>query len=106
MEPLFVLKPVSAYDYFGAVSEATGIAVVIMGVYNAILWRYNPLEKAPRLGGHYSGHIQFNFSGKLEKKEVDVFIRQTVLTVTETIAFVPHFAYDAAGSITTVEGLL
>lgn len=80
-----ILKPTSAYDYFGVAGEAIGIAVIIMGVYNAILWRYNPLEKAPRLMGQYNGHIEYNFTGALESKPVNVIIKQTALTVTVKI---------------------
>jgi hypothetical protein len=80
-----ILKPISAYDYFGVASEAIGIAVIIMGVYNAILWKYNPLEKAPRLMGQYNGFIEYNFTGILESKPVNVIIKQTALTVTVKI---------------------
>lgn len=81
----FILRPISAYDYFGAVGETIGITVILMGVYNAILWRYNPLEKMPRLMGKYSGHIEFNFTGTLESKAVNVIIKQTALTVSVKI---------------------
>lgn len=81
-----ILKPTSAYDYFGAAGEAIGIAVIIMGVYNTILWRYNPLEKAPRLMGQYNGHIEYNYTGTPESKTVNVIIKQTALTVAVKIA--------------------
>jgi hypothetical protein len=83
---LFVLrclisKPISAYDYFGAAGEAVAIAAILMGAYNAFLWKYNPLEKAPRLMGGYAGQIEYNYTGELETKDVSVVIKQTALTV-------------------------
>ena len=76
-----LFMPITIHDCFGAAGEAITIAIVIMGLYNTFLWRYNPLEKMPRLIGEYNGYIEYNFSGETEKKEVNVVIKQTALSV-------------------------
>ena len=88
---LFILRclvyvPESPYDYFGAAGEAVGITIILMGIYNAILWKYNPLEKAPRLTGTYTGCIEYNYNGISEVKAVKVIIKQTALSVKVKIA--------------------
>lgn len=76
-----IFEPVSAYDYFGASGEAIAVTLIVMGVYNVFLWKYNPFEKAPRLMGNYSGRIEYSFNGKAEIKDVNVVINQTVLAL-------------------------
>jgi len=83
---LFVVRciistPGSAYDCFGAAGEAIAATIIVMSLYNAKLWKLNPLEKEPRLMGTYSGSIEYCFNGKAEVKNVKVIIKQTALKV-------------------------
>lgn len=71
----------SLYDFIGAAGEVISITVIIMGLYNGVLWRYNPLEKTPKLMGKYNGVIEYNFSGTLEQKDTSVTIKQTLLSI-------------------------
>jgi hypothetical protein len=73
--------PESPYDYFGASGEAISITIIIMGLYNSVLWKFNPLEKVPSLVGTYIGNIEYNFSGEYETKDITVIINQTSLSV-------------------------
>lgn len=70
----------SLYDFIGAAGEVISITVIIMGLYSGFLWRYNPLEKTPKLMGEYNGVIEYNFSGTLEQKDTLVTIKQTLLS--------------------------
>lgn len=76
-----ICMPKSSYDCFGAAGEAISVTSILMGLYNAFLWKFNPLEKSPRLTGTYNGHIAYNFSGKNSTKDVTVIITQTALSV-------------------------
>lgn len=76
-----ILKPITAYDYFGAAGEAISVAIILMGFYNAFLWKFNPLERAPKVMGRYQGKIEFNFTGQYETKDAAVIIKQTLLNI-------------------------
>ena len=76
-----IVAPQSLYDYFGAAGEAVAITTVIMTLYNTVLWRFNPFEKAPRLMGKYEGIIEYNYMGEDKNKETEVTIRQTALSI-------------------------
>jgi len=77
-----IAMPQSAYDVFGYAGEAIGATIILMGCYNAFLWRFIPFEKVPRLMGNYSGSIEYNFDGQQGIKETVVTIKQTLLKVT------------------------
>lgn len=71
----------SLYDFIGAAGEVISITIVIMGLYSGFLWRYNPLEKMPKLMGLYEGIIEYSYNGTLAKKDTFVKIRQTLLSI-------------------------
>ena len=52
-----------------------------MGLYSTILWKYNPLERIPKIMGNYIGTIEYNYNGEPSKKEVAVSISQTLLSI-------------------------
>ena len=77
----WVLFPIdSVYDFLGAASEVISITVLIMGVYCSVLWKYNPMEKTPKIAGSYTGVIEYNIDGVFEKKDTTVIIKQTLLS--------------------------
>jgi hypothetical protein len=82
----FINKPISLYDYFGFAGEAIGIAVILMGLYECIIWRYNPLEKIPKIMGEYSGFIEYSYNGTFDKKEATIKISQSLLSTNVKIA--------------------
>ena len=71
----------SIYDFVGAAGEVISITIFIMGIYSRFLWRYNPLEKTPKLMGLYEGIIEYSYNGTVVKKDTFVKIRQTLLSV-------------------------
>lgn len=71
----------SFYDFLGAAGEVISVTVIIMGLYCGSLWRYNPLERIPKLMGQYNGTIEYNFSGTMERKDTSVKIKQTLLSI-------------------------
>jgi len=71
----------SLYDFVGAAGEVISITAVIMGLYNRFLWRYNPLEKTPKLMGEYKGVIEYSYNGTVAKKDTSVKIRQSLLSI-------------------------
>jgi hypothetical protein len=56
-----------------------------MTVYEKFLWRYNPLEKIPRLNKKYNGKIIYDYNGSHNEKEISIFINQTLLSIRITI---------------------
>lgn len=71
----------SVYYLLGSAGEVFSATIIIMGLYNGFLWRYNPLEKIPKLMGKYNGILEYNFSGEIEKKGTFVIIKQTLLSI-------------------------
>lgn len=77
---LFIM-PESIYDLYEAIGEVIAVTVFGRGFYNSFFWKFNPLEKVPRLMGTYSGQIEYNFTGKNKVRDVSIIIEQTLLTV-------------------------
>lgn len=71
----------SIYDFIGAAGEVISITTILMGIYCSFLWKYNPLEKTPKLMGTYRGVIEYCFNGVVDKKETIVIIKQTLLSI-------------------------
>jgi hypothetical protein len=76
----FISEPTSLYDYFGFAGEAIGVAIILMGFYERLLWQYNPLEKIPKIKGEYSGYIEYSYNGTFDKKEATIKIKQSLLS--------------------------
>lgn len=73
------------YDYVGAASEAISFAMILMGSYSTFLWKFNPLEKLPKVMGKYEGTIEYLFNDLEGEKKVTVLINQTLLTTSVRI---------------------
>ena len=74
-----ILKGFSAYDMFGYASEAISLAVILTGLYEKFLWRYNPFERTPKLHQKYYGIIKSDFDGIERKATLE--IKQSLLSV-------------------------
>lgn len=74
-----IIKGISIYDLFGYASEAVGITIIIILLYEKVLWKYNPFEFTPKLSSRYKGILKSTF----DNKEIDASleIKQTLLTV-------------------------
>ena len=71
----------SLYDFIGAAGEVISITIILMGLYCTLIWKYNPLEKTPKLMGTYKGIIEYNFNGVASKKDTLVKVKQTLLSI-------------------------
>jgi len=81
----FISMPEGMYDIFCYAGEAIGVAVILLGLYEKLLWQFNPLDKTPRVKGAYNGIIEYNYNGKTEKKKSSITIKQSLLTITVRI---------------------
>ena len=52
-----------------------------MGIYERILWRYNPLEKIPRLRKEYEGLLKYSYDGVSGEKKIKIAIKQSLLNI-------------------------
>lgn len=71
----------SLYDFIGAVGEVVSFTMIFMGIYCGVLWRYDPLEKTPRIMGEYEGMIEYISDGTPHKKDAHVVIKQSLLSI-------------------------
>lgn len=78
---LFFSLPETLYDFIGITGEVVSTTMFLMGIYCSVLWRFNPLEKTPKIMGSYKGVIEYNFNGEFEKKDVTVIIKQNLLSI-------------------------
>lgn len=76
-----ILMPETVYDFFGSAGEAISVAVILMFFYEKVLWKYNPLEKIPKLDKEYNGIIEYCYNGENGKKESDIYVKQSLLSV-------------------------
>ena len=77
----FVCDVSSLYDFIGAAGEVISFTIILMGFYCSLLWKYNPLEKTPKLMGTYKGTIKYTFGGVTSKKATMMEVKQTLLSI-------------------------
>lgn len=63
-----ISMPSSAYDFVGCAGEAIAVAIILMGICEKLLWRYNPPEKIPKIDKLYHGKIEYNYGGAVGKR--------------------------------------
>lgn len=78
-----VFKIKSMDDIRSYIGYSSSIVSILVGMYIFFLWRYNPIEKTPRLKKYYRGEIQSNYKKAPNggKKEIFVKISQTLFSV-------------------------
>ena len=63
-----------------SISSAVSISVVLYGIYATILWKYNPFEKTPYIGGTYHAKHWSSYENKHES-ESTIVIKQTLFSL-------------------------
>ena len=58
-------------EFGDALSYATTVTTILVVAYTTFLWRYNPLEKTPKLKKEYEGTLISTY----DNKERDVYIK-------------------------------
>jgi len=76
-----ITKPTELYDIINCACKAISITVIFMGLYERFLWKFNFLDKTPRINGIYSGTIEYEYGGKFEMKKASIIIEQSLLSV-------------------------
>ena len=80
-----IILDFSLYELFGYAGEAIGLSVILTIFYEEFLWRYNPLEKTPKLSKKYTGTLKSSYDGiersaVLEIKQSLLYIHITIIT--------------------------
>ena len=73
-------KPTAFYDVFGHMEQAVSITLVFMVLYERFIWKWNPLDKTPRISGAYLGTIEYEHKGNRGKKNTNIVIKQSLLS--------------------------
>ena len=76
-----VTLPENMHDLFGNIGNTVAATMLILCFYEKQIWRYNPLEKTPRLKQKYSGKIKYRWDEKNAEKNIEVWITQSLLKV-------------------------
>lgn len=87
---LFVLRcvitfPETPYECFGFAGEAITVGVMGLALYEKVLWKYNPLEKTPKIFGEYSGVLEYEYDLCFHKKNIKIIIGQSLLNTSVKI---------------------
>lgn len=72
------ISNLTLYDIYSYAGESVVIVVIIMIIYNKVLWKYDPFEPTPSLKKMYSGYFISN-SDKV-RREATLEIKQTLLS--------------------------
>jgi len=71
--------PEGVYEFISCVGETVTISIILLGLYERLLWQFNPFEKTPYIKGNYSGKIEYNYNNNHGIKETQVEIKQSLL---------------------------
>ena len=63
-----------------SISSAVSISVVLYGIYATILWKYNPFENTPYIGGTYNAKHWSSYENRHES-ESTIVIKQTLFSL-------------------------
>lgn len=74
-------NPSNFSEYIELIPEAIGYATIFSFVYEKWLWKYNCFLKIPKLKVKYFGVIEYNFNDYPKKKDVVIFVKQSLLSV-------------------------
>jgi len=73
-------QPKDLSGFLSIIKYSVILSAVIMLAYERKFWRCNPFEKVPKLHSNYIGILSYNYKGNAEKKEMEVKIKQTLLS--------------------------
>lgn len=71
----------SLADYFSIAGKAIGYATLIAILYEQVLWKYDPFVGVPKLKRAYNGYLYYCYEGIRGEKQVDINVRQTLLSI-------------------------
>ena len=74
-------QPKNLNGYLSVMKYAVVFSALIMTAYEKKLWRYNPFEKVPKLHKSYKGIVSYNYDNKPGEKEMEIEIKQTLLSI-------------------------
>lgn len=77
----WIEKPEGFGDYSSYVGYAISGVTLLFCAYDLWLWRWNPLEDTPALAKKYSGVLEYKYNGIESSKQIQIRIRQTLLSV-------------------------
>lgn len=97
-----VISGISAYELYGYAGEAIGVAVLITGLYEKFIWKYNRFEKTPKLAKRYTGILKSSYD-HIERNAI-LEIKQTLLTVHVTLITDESKSKSLSASIDEVLG--
>ncbi|MFZ3578317.1 hypothetical protein [Virgibacillus sp. DJP39] len=78
---IFILKPNSLRDYSSYAGLAVFLTTIISVLYEKWVWRFNPIEKTPKLFKHYNGTIEYSYNGSVEHKNLKIYVRQSLFNL-------------------------
>jgi len=69
---VYIGLPKTPYECFGYAGEAISVGLIVIAVYEKFLWRYNPLEKMPKIYGEYTATLEYEDNTGFRKKYIKI----------------------------------
>jgi len=100
----FISTPNGIYGFINSIGGIVFISVIILGLYERLIWQFDPMEKTPRIKGTYLGTIEYNFNCNAGIKETQVEIKQTLLSTRVKIMTNEITSYTISSSLVEENG--
>ncbi len=77
----FIIQPITFDDYSSCVSYAISGVTILFLLYEKILWRFIPWNRPPVLKKEYDGVIEYVRKNQSCSKDIEITVKQTLLTI-------------------------
>ena len=98
-----LIKGVSAYDVFGYIGEAIGVAAILIMLYERWGWQWDPFVRDKSFKGIYKGKIISNYDNT--ERAATLEIRQTYLSIDVILTTDESTSRTVAAMVETILGV-
>ena len=96
---LLGLRYIFKISIIDAVSYSVTLSLLLFTLYSKWLWKYNLLEKTPRLRKKYVAKIDYQYGGQARNKKINVYIKQDLFSVKVTMKSDESFSKSVIANI-------
>lgn len=68
-------------EYWEILKDSLAYTIIIMGIYEKYIWKYDPFIKLPKLKENYSGVISYNYENERKEKDIKINIKQSFFLI-------------------------
>lgn len=95
-----IFNNATLYDLYGYISESMVATLFVLGVYEKLLWRFNPFCKTPKIYGNYDVILKSSYDQKSRDGVLE--IKQTLLTTKIKLKTAESYSTSLDSTITKI----